>query len=274
MGVSNLLAAGDHLVTQGVSTLTAVETLTVQESGPTVRVTFPEGIRIEEMAVLVEEAQIASAADFLAAVQAAAIPAEIAATLPEGAGLQGYLFPDTYILPEGATAGELVTLMLTTFLQRFTPELREQAAALGLNMHQAVALASIVEREAVLPEERALIAGVFYNRLEAGDLLGADPTVQFAVALDPANVAAYGWWKQELTVEDLAIDSPYNTRLYPGLPPGPITNPGLAPLQAVAMPEDTDYYYFVADAQAGDGSHLFAVTFEEHVANQQRAGSP
>jgi UPF0755 protein len=208
----------------------------------------------------------------MAAVGRAVPPDEIAATLPEGANLQGYLFPDTYILPVGATADELVLLMLETFLARFTPELREQAASHGLNMHQAVTLAAIVEREAAVPEERPVIAGVFYNRLEAADLLQTDPTVQYSVAeLDPLSVQTYGWWKQELTVEDLAIDSPYNTYKYPGLPPGPITNPGLAPLEAVANPAETDYYYFVADAKTGDGSHLFAVTLEEHEANRVAA---
>ena len=94
--------------------------------------------------------------------------------------------------------------------------------------YQAITLAAIVEREAVLEEERPLIAGVFYNRLAAGDLLGADPTVQFAVSLDPASVAKYGYWKRGLTAADLESPSPYNTRKVAGLPPGPITNPGLA----------------------------------------------
>ncbi|WBL36327.1 endolytic transglycosylase MltG [Tepidiforma flava] len=198
----------------------------------------------------------------------------LAEHLPPGADLRGYLFPDTYIMPVGSTMDDLVAYMIRTLDERFTPELRAAAAARGLNPHQALTLASIVEREAVLPAERPLIAGVFYNRLAAGDRLGADPTVQFAVALDPASVQRYGWWKKELTIIDLENPSPYNTRLFPGLPPGPIACPGLASIEAVAYPTDTDYYYFVADAKKGDGSHVFAVTFAEHERNIALYGAP
>jgi UPF0755 protein len=275
MGVAGLLAAGEHLLRTGSSTLAAIEALTVRESGPVVRMTFPEGIRFEEMAEIVEESGLASAADFLAAVERAEPPPEIAETLPPGANLQGYLFPDTYILPEGSTADDLVQLMIETFLVRFSAALRQSALEQGLDLHQAVTLAAIVEREAVIPEERPLIAGVFLNRINANDLIGADPTVQYAVAeLDPLSVQQNGWWKRELTLEDLALDSPYNTRKFPGLPPGPITNPGLASLEAVANPEETDYYYFFANAKEGDGSHVFAVTQEEHDRNQQEFGPP
>jgi UPF0755 protein len=268
MGVAGQLAAGDHLLPQGSATLTIIDRLIVREAGPSVRLTFPEGLRYEEMAEIAEEEGFCSREDFIAAVERAVPPPEIAATLPPGASLQGYLFPDTYELPVGATADDLVALMLETFLVRFDSELRAAATARGLTMHQAVTLASIIEREAVIAEERPLIAGVFFNRLENNDILGADPTVQYAVAeLDPLSVQENGWWKRELTLEDLAIESPYNTRRFPGLPPGPITNPGLASLEAAVNPAETDYYYFVANAVAGDGSHVFAVTEAEHFAN-------
>ncbi|MCC6382627.1 MAG: endolytic transglycosylase MltG, partial [Dehalococcoidia bacterium] len=190
------------------------------------------------------------------------------------ADLQGYLFPDTYIMPVGSSPAQLVDRMLKTFALRFSPDLVAAAAAQGLTPHQALTLASIVEREAVLSSERARIAGVFMNRLAAGDTLGADPTVQFAVALDPNSVARFGYWKLELTLEDLQVDSPYNTRLKPGLPPGPITNPGLDSIKAAVNPEKTDFYYFVADAKKGDGSHVFARTIEEHNHNIATAGTP
>ena len=164
--------------------------------------------------------------------------------------------------------------MVETFLDRFTPEMRAAAAAKGLRLHEAVTLASIVEREAVLPQERPLIAGVFLNRIEAGDIIGADPTTQFVAALDPASVAQFGWWKRELTQEELDNPSPYNTREVAGIPPGPITNPGEASLAAVANAEDTEYYYFVADAKANDGSHRFAVPAAEPDQNIALYGSP
>ena len=279
MGVQNKLSAGDYNLPKGASTLAIIDTITVKESGPVIRVTFPEGIRIEEMAVIAERAGLGPASGFLDAVKTLPLPPELESAIPPADQLgtyrlEGYLFPDTYILPKTATPSDLVGLMLSTFLDRFSPQLRASAQARGLSIHQTVTLASIVEREAVIPGERPLIAGVFLNRIAAGDMLGADPTTQFTVAMNPASVEEFGWWKKELTIDDLRLDSPYNTRLHPGLPPGPITNPGLASLEAAANPESTDYYYFVADAKKGDGSHVFAVTFEEHERNQAEYGSP
>lgn len=270
MGVQNQLSAGLHELPRGVSMITVVNLLLVQDSVPTVRMTFPEGIRIEEMAEIVEQSGFATADEFLAAVAEATPAPSTAATIPEGQGLQGYLFPDTYILPAESPVSELVQLMLQTFELKVDAEIRAAAEEQGLNLHQLITLASIVEREAVVAEERPIIAGVFLNRWRAGDLLGADPTVQFALAEDPENVAQFGWWKKELTVTDLETPSPYNTRLVPGLPPGPITNPGLDSIRAVAFAPPTDFYYFVADAIAGDGSHVFAVTLAEHEANVRR----
>ncbi|GBD23603.1 Endolytic murein transglycosylase [bacterium HR29] len=280
MGLGHRLAPGTYTLRTGSSPLTVLDAIRVKPSPPVIRLTFPEGLRIEEMAAIVEESGFATAAEFLQAVERAQLPPGLAEylppadQLPPGQRLQGYLFPDTYLLPKGATVDDLVALMITTLDERFTPELRAAAAAKGLNPHQALTLASIVEREAVIPAERPLIAGVFLNRLRANDLLGADPTVQFAVALDPANVARWGWWKRELTIDDLEIQSPYNTRLVPGLPPGPIANPGLASIEAVANAVETDYYYFVANAKAGDGSHVFAVTEAEHERNKILYGAP
>ncbi|WP_322796937.1 endolytic transglycosylase MltG [Tepidiforma sp.] len=274
LGVQGQLSAGDYLLPAPSSALATLNRLLVQDAVPVRKVTFPEGLRIEEMAVLAEQAGFGPREEFLAAVARATLPPGLAEYLPPGASLQGYLFPDTYILPVDATMDDLVAYMIETLDRRFTPELRQAALANGLNPHEALTLASIVEREAVIPAERPLIAGVFYNRLAAGDRLGADPTVQFAVAQDPASVREFGWWKKELTIVDLENPSPYNTRLFPGLPPGPICNPGLASIEAVARPEKTDYYYFVADAKAGDGSHRFAVTFAEHERNIALYGAP
>lgn len=279
-GAQQKLAPGEYELATGMSALSVIDAIMVKPDPPVYRLTFPEGIRIEEMAEIVEESGFATAEEFLAAVERAELPPGLAEYLPPadavppGQRLQGYLFPDTYLMPEGSTADDLVALMIETLDQRFTPELRAAAAEKGLNPHQALTLASIVEREAVIPEERPLIAGVFLNRLRANDLLGADPTVQFAVALDPESVARFGWWKRELTIDDLEIQSPYNTRLFPGLPPGPICNPGLASIEAVANAAKTDYYYFVANAKAGDGSHVFAVTEAEHEQNKILYGQP
>lgn len=275
MGVQGQLSAGEFQLPRNSSTLSVLNRLTVREGVvDLISVTFPEGIRYEEMAVLAEEAGFGTRLEFLDAVANAQLPPALADTLPEGADLQGYLFPATYPMPVGSNMEDLVAYMIETMNLKFSAELREAGEARGLNPHQMLTLASIIEREAVIPSERPLMAGVFYNRLAEGDRLGADPTVQFAAALDPDSVLQYGWWKRELTILDLENPSPYNTRLLPGLPPGPITNPGLASIEAVAYPEETDYYYFVADAIAGDGSHRFAVTFAEHEQNIAQYGSP
>lgn len=274
MGLQTKMSAGDYILRQNIAAATAIELVAVQSPVPVLRVTFPEGIRIEEMAVLAERAGFGRREEFLAAAARAQLPAAFAASHPAGADLQGYLFPDTYILPVGSTPEQLVAKMLQTLERRFTPELIAAAAAKGLTPHQALTLASIVEREAVLEAERPLIAGVFLNRLEAGDMLGADPTVQFTVAMDQKSVAEFGYWKKELTLDDLALDSPYNTRKHAGLPPGPITNPGLASIEAVAKAPPTKMYYFVANAKKGDGSHVFAETFAEHERNIATLGTP
>ncbi|GAG39770.1 unnamed protein product, partial [marine sediment metagenome] len=175
---------------------------------------------------------------------------------------------DTYRLPADASAGDLIRTMLFTFGQRVTQEIRQAIAGQGLTLHGAVTLASIVEREARLPDERPIIASVFLNRLVQGIKLEADPTVQYAIGYQEATGE---WWKRPLLYADLEIDSPYNTYRYAGLPPGPIANPGLSSIEAVAYPAETGYLFFVLDCTAEQaGRHVFAETFEEHQANVDR----
>jgi UPF0755 protein len=146
--------------------------------------------------------------------------------------------------------------------------MRQAYGFYGLNLREAVTLASIVEREAVVHEERPTIAGVFLNRLGQEMKLEADPTVQYALGYDADSSK---WWKNPLTLDDLAFDSPYNTYVVTGLPPGPIANPSLASLQAVAEPAQTEFIFFVVDCTAStSGSHVFSATYEEHLANVQR----
>ncbi len=135
-------------------------------------------------------------------------------------------------------------------------------------MNEVVTLASIIEREAKVPSERPIMAQVFLSRLAQAIPLEADPTVQYALAADPKSVAAYGYWKKELSAVDLRINSLYNTYQVSGLPPGPICSPGLEAIRAVLKPASTHYLYFVAKP---DGSHLFAETFEEHLKNIKKA---
>ncbi|MCS6801860.1 MAG: endolytic transglycosylase MltG [Chloroflexota bacterium] len=232
--------------------------------------TVPEGWQALQIVEGLEKQGVGDRAALsaaLAQLTASPPPGTLAAARPPGQSLEGYLFPETYRLARDATPIEALTLMLRQLDEAFTPELRAAVAARGLTPHQALTLASIVEREAVKAEEQPIIAAVFLNRLRLGMPLQADPTVQFALALDPVRRARDGYWKKDLTVEDLAIDSPYNTYRVPGLPPGPICSPGLGALRAVAKPAEVDYLYFVARP---DGSHAFARTLAEHNANVAR----
>jgi UPF0755 protein len=224
-------------------------------------VTIPEGLRREQIARLVGDLGLGfSAADFLAATRNPPPPTSEA---PAGAAnLEGFLFPDTYTFDPRMSATEAVELMTDNFQSHVGPDLVEGLAAHGLTVFQGITLASIVEREAVLPSERPVIASVFFNRLARGIPLQSDPTVQYALGWEDPE----GYWKPDLTAADLQIDSPYNTYLYGGLPPGPIANPGLDSIEAVAHPARTDYLFFRA-ACDGSGAHRFASTFDEHVAN-------
>jgi UPF0755 protein len=262
-GLAHRLAAGDYELSPAMTTTQIAEILASGAVRASPRLTVPEGWRAEQIADRLDALGQVRGADFLrlvrspGALKGAVVPAEAPT-------LEGYLFPETYTLDSRTDAAELVRRMLEQFNLAFGPELRRQVRSQGLTVHEAVTLASIVEREAQVPAERPLIAAVFLNRLRLGMPLQADPTVQYALAnLDLARALSFGYWKP-LAPEDLAVASPFNTYLVPGLPPGPICNPGLASLQAVAAPAEVGYRYFVA---RNDGTHLFADTLEEHERN-------
>jgi UPF0755 protein len=267
-GLDAGIEAGEFILRQ---TMTIPEIAQALQEGqrPEQVVTIREGLRLEQVATVVAEQTTISADEFLALVTSGwrdvGLAFDFLATLPPTATLEGFLFPETYRLPENAAAVDLLSRMLETFDARVTPEMRAAAANRGLSVYGLVTLASIVEREAVLAEERPVIAGVYYNRLEGGWLLGACPTVQYALG------NADNWWPQ-FTSEATGVDSPYNTYRNLGLPPGPICNPGLASIQASANPAETDYFFFLVDCTKNNGSHLFAVTEEEHLANYQMCG--
>jgi UPF0755 protein len=240
-----------------------------QGQRPEQTVAIREGLRLEQVAVTVSDQTSISEDEFVALVtqgwRDAGFTFSFLADLPPGATLEGFLLPETYRLPEEPTALDLVTRMLETFEARVTPEMRTAAAERGLTVYELVSLASVVEREAVLDEERPVIAGVYHNRLASGWFLNADPTVQYGLHNTD------DWWPV-LTLQDLESDSPYNTYRVIGLPPGPICSPGLASIRASAYPAETDYYFFLADCTKNDGSHLFAATQQEHNANYAMCG--
>ena len=234
------------------------------EEVTTSQVTIIENLRLEQIALLYEEAGLEGGAEaFMEATrQDYSDSFPFLAELPEGASLEGYLFPETYTVSSDLTAEDAVFQMLTIFGERFTQELRDRATAMGLTTHQVVTLASIVEREAAVAEERPTIAAVYLNRLEAGMTLGADPTVQYVIGNESE------WWPVlEPGDPDLPeAQSPYNTYVNEGLPPGPICNPSYPSMFAVLEPAPVDYLYFVAKND-GSGEHAFALTLEEQTAN-------
>ncbi len=262
MGLEDNLEAGDYDFQQGETALAAVRRISEGRTR-SLQITIPEGWRLEEIGQLVESRGIATYSEFLQALEEQ-YSASFLGDLPPGAGLEGFLFPSTYELSFDANAHDVVQRLLAAFDQRYQDEMLPKLAATGLSLRDVVNVASIVEREARVPEDRPLIAGVFLNRMRIGMALNADPTVQYAITQDPASVEEFGYWKLQLTLADLALPSAYNTYVSAGLPPGPIANPGLASILAVLDPADTEFFYFVARA---DGSHVFAETFAEHQRN-------
>jgi UPF0755 protein len=265
-GVGNRLAAGEYELSPSMSAREVVAALAGGHVRRGLSVTVPEGWRAEEIAWKLNAIAPGTGDEYLEAVyQADGSPADL--DLPPGASLEGFLFPDTYEWRPTDGARALVERMVSEFSRKFDGRRREQVSEQGLSLRDAVTLASIVEREAARPEERALIAGVYYNRLARDMPLQADPTVQYALAEPQVPAPGDTLWKRDLTLDDLDVGSPYNTYRQRGLPAGPICNPGLASLDAVAQPATTDALYFVARA---DGSHVFARTLDEHLANMRR----
>ncbi|HEX9332398.1 MAG TPA: endolytic transglycosylase MltG, partial [Anaerolineales bacterium] len=176
---------------------------------------------------------------------------------------EGFLFPDSYIVPRGVTADTFVNGLLRNFALHLTPDIKNAFAKKGLTVYQAVTLASLVQREAVHDEEKPSIASVYLNRYKINMKLDADPTVQYALGYSLINRS---WWTSPLSLIDLQVNSPYNTYLNAGLPPTPIANPSLDALRAIAFPAETNYLYFRAKCD-GSGYHEFSETFDEHLQN-------
>jgi len=258
-GLDTQIQAGHFQLSPAMRPEEIAEALRHASADETVFVTL-EGWRLEQVAEAVELA-FGDGAGFLQAATRSALPSWLGA--PSNAtGLEGLLFPNTYRMEPDASGPEIATAMLAEFEAQFDEARRQRAREQGLTPYEVVILASIVEREAVVADERPLIAAVFLNRIELGMRLEADPTVQYALGYQSDTGR---WWKIPLLAADLTDTvSPYNTYLSDGLPPTPICSPGLASIDAVLSPADVDYLYFVAK---GDGSHAFTASWEEHLAN-------
>jgi UPF0755 protein len=262
-GLDRTIQAGAHQLSPA---LTAVELArALQDATPTeVTLSVLEGWRLEEIAATLPTSGLEfSPQDFLQAARTPPQDYPFLAELPPGNSLEGFLFPGSYRLPRETSARQVIATLLDGFAAALTPELLSGFEQQGLTVYQAVTLASIVEREAIVKDEMPLIASVLLNRQAAGMRLEADSTVQYAFGY---NQIQGTWWTNPLSSQDLQVESPYNTYRYVGLPPGPIANPGGSALRAVAYPARTPYYYFRA-ACDGSGRHSFAETYSEHLEN-------
>jgi UPF0755 protein len=219
--------------------------------------TIPEGLTIAEIAELLGREAPERGREFLTAAGDTSL---LAGLDPEAADLEGYLFPDTYLLPRKAGGREVVAVMVEGFRKVFDEARLKRAAELRLTPRQVVTLASMIEKETGLQEERPLVASVFHNRLRLGMKLDCDPTVVYALQ-------RHGLYRGRLLKKDLSFPSPYNTYLNPGLPPGPICNPGRDSIEAALYPARTEYLYFVS---RNDGSHQFSSRYEDHLSAVRR----
>ncbi len=258
-GFDLTIQAGDYILSPALSIIDLTRDL--QDSTPE-DITFVvlSGWRMEEIAASLPTSGLDISPE--AFITAAQTPPQVLA-LPSSVTMEGFFLPDSYILPRSTTVDQLLETVARNFSFHISDDMRAGFAAHGLDLYQAVTLASIVERESVHDDELSLIASVFINRLNIGMTLGSDPTVQYALGY---NLIEQTWWTNPLRLDDLKFDSPYNTYIYAGLPPAPISNPSLEALQAVAFPEASEFYYFQANCD-NSGYHTFAVTFEEHLSN-------
>lgn len=262
-GLDRAVQSGEYKLSAGMTPLEIAHEL-LNASPDEVAFRVLAGWRLEEVAAALPTSGLTfDPVDFIAAARAPTPEQSRLLGLPEDASLEGFLFPQRYIFPRRTTLDEFLATLSGAFQSQLDPDLQAAFQEQGLNMFQAVTLASIVQREAMADDEMPLIASVFYNRLFSGMRLDSDPTAQYALGWSQGQG---GWWKNPLNLNDLQTQSPYNTYQNNGLPPGPICSPGRAALEAVAYPAETGYYYFRA-ACDGSGRHNFAVTFEEHKAN-------
>ena len=244
------LKAGEYLFDGPLSMGQVIEKL-YQGKAILYKVTVKEGLWIKETAQIFEAAGLFPAAEFVAAARDSRLIRDLD---PEAADLEGYLFPDTYLVRRDITAREMVALMVEHFQSNFGNSFVWRARDIGFTPRQAVIMASLIEKETANRDERFLVSSVFHNRLKRHMALDCDSTIVYALKKTGRYRGKLGW-------DDLKFASPFNTRLHGGLPPGPIASPGYASLEAALYPENSEYLFFVAkDAN----SHYFSKTLAEH----------
>lgn len=262
-GLDTKIQVGKHTLS---SQMTAVEIAQELIDPTPEEVTFGllAGWRVEEVAALIPASGLGfSKEDFLAKVQQPPDAIDLS-FWGSPSTLEGLLAPGEFTVSRNINLDDFLSLLTASQIENFSTEVVTRLSEQGLTPYEGLILASLVEREAVVDEEKPLIASVFLNRLAIGMRLDSDPTVQFAAGF---NEGQGTWWSNPISWEQLQIDSPYNTYIYSGLPPTPISTPSQKAIEAVAYPEESPYYYFRA-ACDGSGRHVFAVSYEEHLLNE------
>ncbi len=266
-GYDGQYKSGNHIVAKNLK-YTQVMDILIQNP-QAVRVTIPEGYSWIQLVEMLDNLNLINRQTFESIAQNEKFDIKILDHISSNRipRLEGYLFPDTYDFGSDAKEKDIIERMLLKFYDIFLPEYYEKAEEMGLTVDQVITMASIIEKEAVIKEERSVIAGVFYNRLKGGEgvpnKLESCATVQYILLKNKGTI------KKVISIEDTKIDDPYNTYKYEGLPPGPICFPGKASIEAALNPSTHDFYFFVAK---GDGSHHFSKTFKEHEAAMKQYG--
>jgi len=259
-GAADNLQAGIYSLQAGESVSGLVRRFAAGDAdSDELSITYPEGFTLKQMAERTANKKIGSAEEFIAAATPRDFGEQFAyiGALPAERSLEGYLFPDTYHVFGDDTPADVIQRMLTNFDQKISQELLTDITESGRTLDEVIIMASIIEREVIKDEDMALVSGILWKRLEDGEGLYADATIRYALEK----------WDGALTVTDLDYDSPYNTRRYRGLPPGPISNPGLRAIIAAIRPQSSEFYYYLS---APNGETIFSKTNDEHNANKAK----
>ncbi|WP_028991954.1 endolytic transglycosylase MltG [Thermoanaerobacter thermocopriae] len=259
LGADGKLQAGKYLLSPNMTPDDIIKKIFEGKAQKdTIKVTIPEGYTVKDIANKLSQLGLVNKDKFLEISQNDTFNYDFLKDVPKDRPnrLEGYLFPDTYQIPIEADEKEIINIMLKRFQEVYNSNIKDIAKNIGMTPDQIVIIASMIEKEAVVDKDRPLIAGVIYNRLEKHMKLQIDATVQYAL----------GKHKDKLLYKDLEVDSPYNTYQHYGLPIGPICNPGLKSIKAALFPAEHDFYYYVAKK---DGSHIFSVTYEDHLKAQR-----
>ncbi len=253
--------SGQMAIPEIAARLTQKETTVPKE----IILTFPEGWTLEKITQRIQKSDLQNTADFSILAKNPAFFKEkyhyaFLSGLPQGATLEGFLFPDTYFFAPESTAEEIIKKMLDNFDQKLSPELKKEMVLKKKNLYEIIILASILEMEVKTQADREIVSGIFWSRLKIGQPLQSCATLAYVLGVN----------KKQYTYQDTQTVSPYNTYLNKGLPPGPIGNPGIATMQAAIFPKDSNFNYFLSDPETGQT--IFSRTFEEHIQNKAKYG--